>query len=136
MTHKEKFEGFDFSNNPYEQEASERWGHETVSKANAKVKNMSKDEQKQLAQNWDLIFTKLAALRNQSPESTEVQEAIKEWYKFLNNNFGNYSLDAFYGLGQMYVADERFTKNIDKYGDGLAELMCEAMKVFADKNKG
>jgi DNA-binding transcriptional MerR regulator len=28
MTNKEKFEGFDFSQNPYEQEARERWGDE------------------------------------------------------------------------------------------------------------
>ena len=34
MTTKEQFEGFDFSKNPYEQEARERWGDEAVEKAN------------------------------------------------------------------------------------------------------
>jgi hypothetical protein len=30
----------------------------------------------------------------------------------------------------MYVADERFKKNIDKYGDGTAEFASKAIAVF------
>jgi hypothetical protein len=30
----------------------------------------------------------------------------------------------------MYVADERFKKNIDKYGEGTAEFASEAIAVF------
>jgi DNA-binding transcriptional MerR regulator len=135
MTNKEKFEGFDFSHNPYEQEARELWGDEAVDKANAKLGNMTKEEQEAMTKEMNSIYQKLASLRNGSPESDEAQAAIKEWYDFLNNNFGNYSLEAFKGLGQMYVDDERFTKNIDQFGEGLAKFMRDAMAVFADKNK-
>ena len=96
---------------------------------------MSKDEQNDLSDRWDMIFNKLACLRDQSPESQEVQATIKEWYDFLNKNFSKYSLDAFYGLGQLYINDERFTKNIDQYGEGLAKLMSEAMEVFTNNQK-
>ena len=41
----------------------------------------------------------------------------------------------FKNLGEMYTADERFTKNIDKYGDGLAEFMKEAMTVYYEQHK-
>jgi hypothetical protein len=34
----------------------------------------------------------------------------------------------------MYVEDERFTKNIDQFGEGLAQFMRDAMAIFADKN--
>jgi DNA-binding transcriptional MerR regulator len=135
MTNKEKFEGFDFSQNPYEQEARELWGDEAVDKANAKLGNMTKEEQEAMSKEMNSIYQKLASLRNGSPESDEAQAAIKEWYDFLNNNFGNYSLEAFKGLGQMYVDDVRFTKNIDQFGEGLAKFMRDAMAVFADKNK-
>jgi DNA-binding transcriptional MerR regulator len=135
MTNKEKFEGFDFSHNPYEQEARELWGDEAVDKANAKLGNMTKEEQEAMTKEMNSIYQKLASLRNGSPESDEAQAAIKEWYDFLNNNFGNYSLEAFKGLGQMYVDDVRFTKNIDQFGEGLAKFMRDAMAVFADKNK-
>lgn len=36
MSDKEKFAGFDFSHNPYEQEARERWGDKVVDESNAK----------------------------------------------------------------------------------------------------
>jgi len=42
-------------------------------------------------------------------------------------------LEAFAGLGQMYVDDERFTKNIDQFGEGLAVFMCEAMGVYREQ---
>ncbi|PLR76273.1 MerR family transcriptional regulator [Bacillus sp. V3-13] len=134
MTNEEKFEGFDFSHNPYEQEARERWGDAAVDNANAKLGNISKAEQEAMSQNMSAIYTKLAALRNESPASEESQAAIKEWYDLLNK-IGNYSLDAFKGLGQLYVDDERFTKSIDKFGEGLAQFMRDAMAVYADKNR-
>lgn len=106
-------------------------GDEAVDVSNARVAGLSKDAQKAVSD----IYTKLASIRAASPQSEEAQAAIKEWYDCLNHNFGKYSLDAFKGLGQMYVDDQRFTKNIDQYGDGLAQFMCEAMAHFADVNQ-
>lgn len=80
------------------------------------------------------IYFSLAKVRHLSPESDEAQNEIKKWYDFLNR-LGSYSLDAFEGLGQMYVDDERFKNNIDKFGDGLAVFMKDAMKVYASRNK-
>ena len=37
------------------------------------------------------------------------------------------------GLGKMYVADERFKKNIDKYGEGTAEFASKAIAVFCQE---
>ncbi|WP_085523460.1 MerR family transcriptional regulator [Tuberibacillus sp. Marseille-P3662] len=136
MSNKEKFEGFDFSHNPYEQEARERWGDKAVNRSNAKLGNMSKDEQQAMSDKMNAIYRRLAALRKESPQSDEAQGAIKEWYDFLNSNFGGYySLDVFKGLGQMYVDDKRFTQNIDQFGEGLAVFMRDAMAMYADRNK-
>lgn len=130
MTTKEKFEGFDFSHNPYEEEAREKWGDTALDKSNGYAKGMSKENQEE----FNAIYRNLAALRHDAPDSKEAQAAIKVWYDYLQN-FSHYSLDAFKGLGQMYAADERFTKNIDKFGEGLAQFMCDAMEVYADRNK-
>ncbi|QHZ48574.1 MerR family transcriptional regulator [Bacillus sp. NSP9.1] len=135
MTNEERFEGINFNHNQYEKEARKRWGDQPVNKINAKLERMTKDEHKGLSEKWDMIFNKLALLRDQSPKSKEVQVTIKEWYDFLNENFGKYSPDAIYGLGQLYINDERFTKNIDQYGHGLANFMSEAMKVYSDNQK-
>jgi DNA-binding transcriptional MerR regulator len=130
MSNQEKFEGFDFSQNPYEQEARERWGNHAVDEANDKAKNMTTFDQEK----FNGIYRNLAAIRHLSPDSKEAQAGIDEWYQFLNK-LGNYSLEMFKGLGQMYVADERFTKNIDQFGKGLAQFMCNAMAVYADEKK-
>ncbi len=135
MSNKEKFEGFDFSKNPYEQEARERWGDEAVNRANQNINGLLKEQQEEIQKKCEDIYRELASLRHESPTNDDAQVAIKKWYDLLNNNFGNYSYDAFKGLGQLYVADERFTKNIDQYGEGLAQFMCDAMGAFADKNQ-
>lgn len=130
MSNKEKFEGFDFSHNPYEQEARERWGDKAVDEANEKAAKMTKFDQDK----FNEIYRNLAAIRHLAPDSQEAQAGIKEWFVYLNK-MGNYSLEAFKGLGQMYVDDERFTKNIDQFGEGLAKFMRDAMAVYADTNK-
>ncbi|QHS24021.1 MerR family transcriptional regulator [Virgibacillus sp. MSP4-1] len=134
MSDKEKFAGFDFSHNPYEQEARKRWGDKAVDESNHKIGRMSNEQQKALGEEFDRIYKDLAAIRHSSPDSEEAQVAIKVWYDYLNK-IGHYSLDAFKGLGQMYVADERFTKNIDQYGEGLAVFMRDAMAIYADRNQ-
>ncbi|CAM3271814.1 MerR family transcriptional regulator [Filibacter tadaridae] len=129
MTNEEKFKGFDFGHNPYEQEARDRWGDKTVDDSNKKAAQFGPE----LGGEMNRIYFKLAELRHLSSESTEAQDAIAEWFIHLNK-MGNYSLDAFAGLGEMYVADERFTKNIDQFGEGLAVFMKDVMKVYAERN--
>ncbi|MBD1380744.1 MerR family transcriptional regulator [Metabacillus arenae] len=136
MTNKEKFEGFDFSHNPHEQEARKRWGDKAVDKSKEQIVGMTNDEQKAMGEKMNEIYRNLAAIRTSSPESHEAQAAIKVWYEFLNSNPSyHYTLEAFKGLGQMYVDDKRFTNSIDRFGEGLAKFMCMAMTAFADNNK-
>jgi DNA-binding transcriptional MerR regulator len=129
MTNEEKFRGFDFSSNPYEQEARDRWGDKAVDESKKKVAQFGPE----LGEEMNRIYFGLAEIRHTNPASEEAQTKIEEWYAFLNK-MGNYSLEAFAGLGEMYVADERFTKNIDQFGEGLAEFMRDAMKFFAENN--
>ena len=126
MTNEEKFQGFDFSKNPYEKEARERWGDKAVDRSNKNASQFGPENEEEM----NRIYFKLAEIRHVDPESEEAQTAISEWFEFLNK-MGNYSLEAFAGLGQMYVDDERFTKNIDQFGDGLAVFMKNAMAAFA-----
>ncbi|WP_271000911.1 MerR family transcriptional regulator [Listeria seeligeri] len=135
MTNEEKFTGFDFSTNPYEEEAKKLWGDEAVEQANANISKMTNTEKLTIKESFDAEFRSLAAIRTLHPASDEAQLKIDHFFHYLNDNHGNiYSLEAFRGLGEMYVTDERFTKNIDQFGDGLALFLKEAMKVYAEKN--
>lgn len=130
MTNEEKFKGFNFNDRQYEQEAIQKWGEDAVQQSKEKIAG----KEAVFSAKMNDIYEQLARVRHLEPTSEEVQAAIHEWYVLLNE-IGTYSLDAFAGLGQMYVADERFTKNIDQFGEGLAAFMCTAMGVYARKRK-
>ena len=130
MTQEEKFLGFDFSKNEYEQEARERWGDKAVDASNERINKMAYSEESEFKQQFNQIYRDLANMRKLAPDAKEVQEKIGEWYAMLNK-IGTYSYEAFASLGEMYVADERFTKNIDQFGEGLAQFMKEAMEIYA-----
>ena len=63
-----------------------------------------------------------------------VKGAIANMYHTFNDTLGyHYTLEAFAGLGQLYVQDERFTENLRQYGDGFPEFLAAAMTYYAQK---
>lgn len=133
MTHTEKFGGFDLSHNPYEEEARRLWGDQAIDQYNAKIKSMAPKAQQDISKSMEQLFQNLAKFRHLDPASSEVQVEMKAMYDFFNANFGyHYTPEAFAGLGQLYVQDERFTKNIDQFGEGLSAFLSRAMALYAD----
>ena len=65
MTNEEKFAGFDFRHNPYEEEARRRRGDAAVDKANARIAG----REEAIAAEMEAIFERLARLRESSPGS-------------------------------------------------------------------
>ena len=47
---------------------------------------------------------------------------------------GGPAKEYFVGLGEMYVDDPRFTANYDVHAEGTAELIRDAMRVYADRH--
>jgi DNA-binding transcriptional MerR regulator len=133
MTPEEKFAGFDFTDNPYEEEARRLWGDEAVDQSNRKITALTADGRKAVAREMHDLFTKLASLRLEAPDSAKAQAAMEEMYRYFNRSFAAYTPEAFAGLGQLYVADERFTRNIDRYGEGLSRFLAEAMTAYASR---
>ncbi|MFC6333476.1 MerR family transcriptional regulator [Paenibacillus septentrionalis] len=134
MSIEEKFDGLQWDHNPYEQEAREKWGDQAVDDSNQRIGKLSKEQKTEIEQQWQEIYTSFAARIGTPVDSEETMALTKRWYELLNQ-FGSYSYDAFIGLGQMYVLDERFTKNIDRYGEGLAQYLSEAMAYWGELQK-
>lgn len=134
MSDKERFEGFDFTRNPFEQEARDRWGDDSVEQARETIGSWGDKGRQKMGNDMHAMFTELASLRESDPGSPEAQQAIRRWYELLNG-MGSYSLAMFANLGRMYVEDERFARNIDRYGEGLARFMRDAMVAFAQKHE-
>jgi len=134
MSNKDKLAGFNFDENQYETEARKRWGDKAVNESYAKINELTKEERDQMEKQFDDIYKDLAIIRHLSPDSDDAQAAIRRWWDYLNR-IGSYSLEAFKGLGEMYVTDERFKTNINQHGEGLAQFMCDAMRIYSETNE-
>ena len=136
MSHEEKFKGFDFTQNPYEDEARKRWGDTAVDESNQKLQQLDEKGKTALSEDMNGIFRSFAEQIGTPAESEDVQQLTDRFYRFLNDNFGHrYPYEAFAGLGEMYVKDTRFQQNIDRFTDGLSAYMAKAMKYYASQKK-
>ena len=108
----------------YAEEAKNRWGHTDAWKqSQGKTPDMA---------GMEAVFRGFAALRDKDPGDPEVQAQVKVWQDFITDNMYHCTKEILAGLGQMYVCDERFTQNLDKYGDGTARFMSEAIKIYCE----
>ena len=60
----------------------------------------------------------------------EAQALVTKLQAHITANYYTCTDEILAGLGKMYVADERFKKNIDKYGDGTAEFAAAAIEAY------
>ena len=120
----------------YKNEAKEKWGKTDAYKEHAeRTKNYSKQKWNDLAEGMDHIMAEFAVCmkKGDSPDSAEVQKLVKMLQDHISENYYLCTNQILTGLGQMYVADERFRNNIDKHADGTAAFICEAIEVYCRK---
>ena len=79
-------------------------------------------------------FAELGKLKHLDPAATEAQAVIRELQQFITDHFYTCTPEILAGLGEMYVADDRFRKNIDKAGgEGTAEFVAKAIRAYCGK---
>ncbi|MDP5276603.1 MerR family transcriptional regulator [Chengkuizengella axinellae] len=138
MENKEMFNGFDMKEiekhqQKYAEEAKQKFG-EAYNKTVEKTKNYTEEDWKNITEEANGIYAKLASRMEFGAEDEQAQEAIHEWRQHITKYFYECTIDTFKGLGEMYVADERFTKNIDKHKKGLAQFMKDTMYIYCDSH--
>ncbi|MBD5637867.1 MerR family transcriptional regulator [Clostridium botulinum] len=117
----------------YSREVKEKYGNTSAYKeSNEKTSKYTKEDWSNIMKDWDIIYKKLASLMDKAPASSEVQEAIHQFRQHISKNFYDCTPEIFKGLGEIYVNDERFTDNIDKYKVGLSKFLREAINVYCD----
>ena len=120
----------------YKSEAKERWGKTDAYKEHEeKTRNYSKQKWNDLAEGMDHIMAEFAICmgKDEKPDSTEAQNLVKTLQNYITENYYLCTKEILAGLGQMYVADERFKNNIDKHADGTAVFISEAIAVYYRK---
>ena len=117
----------------YETEARERWGNiSAFSEHEQKTKNYTKEKWAEANDGLMSIFAEFAACKDSgaSADSAEAQALVVKLQAHITENHYTCTNDILSGLGKMYVADERFKKNIDKYSEGTAEFASHAIACF------
>ena len=125
-----------FEFDKYNSETKKKWGNSEAYIEHAeKTKDYSKDKWNKLAQEMNDIFVEFSnSMKNGlNPASNEVQHLVEVLQNHITHNYYNCTNDILYGLGQMYVADERFKSNIDNSGEGTALFVMAAIEVYCSK---
>ena len=120
----------------YETEARERYGNTTAYREHEqKTKNYSKEKWAEASDGMMAIFAEFAVCEDSgaSADSAEAQALVAKLQAHITANYYTCTNEILAGLGKMYIADERFKKNIDKYGEGTAEFASEAIAIFCQE---
>ena len=122
--------------NNYENEARERYsGTAAYREHEQKTKNYTKEKWAEANDGLMAIFAEFAACKDSgaSADSDEAQALVAKLRAHITESYYTCTDEILAGLGKMYVADERFKKNIDKYGDGTAEFAADAIAAYTKK---
>ncbi len=129
-----------FNNNEYEaarkqyvDEAKLRWGNtDAYNESEQKTAGYTADKWNEVNAGLNAVLAEFAAALKDgaTPESEIAQSLVQKLQQYITNNFYTCTGEILAGLGQMYVADERFKSNIDQNGEGTAEFISEAIKIY------
>ena len=123
-------------NKNYETEARSRWGNtDAYREHEQKTKNYTKEKWAEVNDGLMAIFAEFATAKANGvrPDSIEAQALAANLQTHITANYYSCTNEILAGLGQMYIADERFKKNIDKYGEGTAEFAAEGIRIYVEK---
>lgn len=139
MTREEMFEVFgDFDPEVHEAEVEERWAGPALEQSKRRTKSYNKDQWKEAMAEGESIATELAeCLRNGGAPDDQASMDLAEQHRLhIDRWFYECSHKMHAGLGDMYVADPRFTEYYEKRAPGLAEFMRSAIHANRAQHEG
>lgn len=117
--------------NKYQEEVQEKWGD---TRAFREYTEKTKDYTPQDFQSAGELITEqfraFAALRDRDCRENAVQEQVEKLRQAITDNFYPCTTEILASLGQMYTADDRFRKNIDRLGEGTAAFAGRAIAYY------
>lgn len=118
-------------NEDYSAEVCSRWGNTAAYEEFEERKHRMSEER---AEGTMRLFAEFGALAPDGPESAAAQKKAAELQDYITANFYTCTDEILLSLGEMYVSDERFRKNIDLAGgEGTAEFVRDAIRFYCLK---
>jgi DNA-binding transcriptional MerR regulator len=136
----EMFEVFgDFDPTQYAEEVEERWGDtDAYKESQRRTSRYTKDDWLRIKAEGAEVEERLAAAMQSGagPNSDEAMDAAEAHRQQISRWFYDCSYEIHQGLGDMYVADPRFTEHYDRLAPGLAQFVRDAIHANAARAQG
>ena len=127
---------YDTVRKQYEEEAKAKYSStDAYKESEIKTKGYTKEKWNDVGNGMDEVLSLFADCKNEgnAADSEKAQSLVKKLQDYITENFYTCTDEILAGLGQMYVYDERFKNNIDKHGEGTAEYISKAIKIYCNK---
>ena len=114
----------------YTEEAKQKWGS-TNAWQEFEQKQVSPRQAQEQADGIMGIFAQLGSLRDTDPASGATQALVARLQAFITDHYYTCTREILRSLGQMYIAGDSMTENIDKAGGpGTAQFAHEAIEIY------
>lgn len=117
----------------YTDEVKQRWGNTEVYKESArKTAGYSAEKMADVNAGLNAVIAEFSAIlkNGDAPDSENAQTLVRKLQDYITDNFYTCTKEILAGLGQMYVTDERFKKNIDRNEEGTAKFISKAIECY------
>jgi len=142
LTREEQFEvfgeGFGEHQEEYAAEAEQRWGDSDAWKqSQARTSRYTKDQWLQIKQEGDDLNRRLveAMTAGEAPDGQVATDLAEEHRRQISRWFYDCSPEVHRGIGDMYLADPRFTATYERVAPGLAQYLHDAVQANADRQE-
>ena len=129
MTIEEKFNGFKKEDlNKYENQAVDKYGKDTIEES----KKRQSGREEIVTEEFNEVFRSMAKFKDENVDvaEKEVQSKVEDLYNNMNEYAFDCSIEVFSYIGKGYVHNPEFKKNIDKFGEGVAEYTSKAIAKY------
>lgn len=129
MSTESKFKGFTYENNPaYKQAAIDVYGKEVVEEAIEKQKG----KEQEFMDGFNKIFSAFSDNLKKGLKATSIEniELAKELNEHICKYNFNCSTEVFSSIGYGYAENTEFKENLDKFGEGTAQYVCDAIQQY------
>ncbi len=127
------FSAFDQTEiNAYAAQAKARWGKtDAYQEFEQKTADQTQAQLQATAASLMDLFAQFGAIRHTSPNAPEAQALVAKLQDFITTHYYTCTPQILRGLGQLYIAGDSMTKNIDKAGgEGTAAFVQQAIETY------
>ena len=116
----------------YAAEAKAKWGKtDAYREYEQKTAGQTKAQLQSTGDGLMDIFVEIGSIRDADPASEQAQALIARLQQYITDHYYTCTKQILRGLGQMYIAGDSMTDNIDRAGgNGTAEFANRAIEVY------